>query len=280
MSGENVTTVTDALQDKQGEEGDARQRSTISFPYNNLNDAIEVAQAIHKNVGTGECDDSQLAAWMNMSPKSSGYRIQVSASRMFGLVETAAGQHKMSSLARMIVDPQREREARSKAFLKVPLYSALFEKYKGGVVPPAAALERDIVSLGVAEKQKERARQIFERSAEQGGFSEHGKERLVQPGIAGGLANHTLGENGGKGDAILPLPPAPPPPPPPPATDELHPFIQGLLKTLPPPDSDWPASGRTKWLQTAANIFDLIYKGEGGGIRVEIANAARSPRPD
>src|SRR5262249_53437932 len=35
---------------------------------------------------------------------------------------------------------------------------------------------------------------------------------------------------------------------------------QGLLKTLPEPETDWPSAGRVKWLQTAANIFDLIYK--------------------
>ena len=53
-----------------------------------------------------------------------------------------------------------------------------------------------------------------------------------------------------------------------------------VLKTLPDPDSDdeWPLDKRVKWLQTAANIFDLIYKGEGG-IKVEPATAQRSPRP-
>jgi hypothetical protein len=45
-----------------------------------------------------------------------------------------------------------------------------------------------------------------------------------------------------------------------------HPFIEGLLQTLPEPHTDWPAQDRAKWLQTAANIFDLIYKGEGGGV--------------
>jgi len=58
----------------------------------------------------------------------------------------------------------------------------------------------------------------------------------------------------------------------------LHPFIQGLLQTLPAPETDWSAVDRVKWLQTAANIFDLIYKG-GGGIKVEAATASRSPRP-
>jgi hypothetical protein len=26
---------------------------------------------------------------------------------------------------------------------------------------------------------------------------------------------------------------------------------------------EWPVHDRVKWLQTAANIFDLIYKGDG-----------------
>ena len=59
----------------------------------------------------------------------------------------------------------------------------------------------------------------------------------------------------------------------------LLPFIQGLLKTLPEPESDWPVDARMKWLQTAANIFDPIYKGEGG-IKIEAAMAQLLPRPD
>jgi hypothetical protein len=39
-----------------------------------------------------------------------------------------------------------------------------------------------------------------------------------------------------------------------------HPFIQGLLKTLPDEGSEWPVDRRAKWLQTAANAFDLMYK--------------------
>lgn len=271
MSGENVSKVADSA-----DEGDARQRSTIGFPYNNLGDAIEVAKAVHEHVGSGDCDDSQLSAWLTMSPKSSGYRIQVSASRMFGLIETASGRHRLSPLGRQIVDPQREREARARAFMNVPLYKAIFEKYKDGVLPPAAALERDIVGLGVAEKQTGRARQIFERSADQAHFFEHGKNRLVMPGFsASGLEPQVPTDraepdtlkrgNGGGGTGG--------------GDTELHPFIQGLLKTLPQPETEWSVADRTKWLQTAANIFDLIYKGDGGGIDIQPARADRSPRP-
>jgi hypothetical protein len=57
-------------------------------------------------------------------------------------------------------------------------------EYRGGVLPPATALSRDVVALGVSEKQKDRARLVFECSAEQAGFFEHGKQRLVMPGVA------------------------------------------------------------------------------------------------
>lgn len=52
------------------------------------------------------------------------------------------------------------------------------------MLPPSAAFERDIVGLGVAEKQKDKARQVFERSASQAGFFEAGKSKLVMPAVA------------------------------------------------------------------------------------------------
>ena len=55
------------------------------------------------------------------------------------------------------------------------------------------------------------------------------------------------------------------------------PLIEGLFSKLPVPESEWPLAARQKWLQTAANIFDLMYApGEADGgevaIRVERSN--------
>ena len=55
------------------------------------------------------------------------------------------------------------------------------------------------------------------------------------------------------------------------------PLILGLFRKLPEPDADWPAKDRLKWLQTAANVFDLAYQGNGE-IVVSLARAERSPR--
>jgi hypothetical protein len=183
MAGKNVTSVADAQKARADEPG-ARQRSTIGFPYTDLEAAVEIAQAIHNHVGAGNCDDDQLAAWTGQSARSSGYRVQLYAARLFGVIETVGGTHKLTALGKKIVDPERQREARADAFLRVPLFKAVFEKYKGGVIPPAAALARDMGELGVAEKMKDRARRTFSSSAEQAGFFEQGKNRLVKPGVA------------------------------------------------------------------------------------------------
>lgn len=83
MSGDAETNV-EAMDSPDGR---TRQRSTIGFPYMALDAAIELAQAVYDNVSRGECDDNQLAAWSGQSPKSSTFRVQISAARMFGLLE-------------------------------------------------------------------------------------------------------------------------------------------------------------------------------------------------
>lgn len=50
--------------------------------------------------------------------------------------------------------------------------------------------------------------------------------------------------------------------------DDLHPFIKGLLTKLPKPDEEWSQEGRAKWLETAANIFDLLFKNSDDNNRV------------
>lgn len=49
-----------------------------------------------------------------------------------------------------------------------------------------------------------------------------------------------------------------------------HPFVVGLLRKLPEPESNWTARDRAKWLQTASNIFDLMYTGGDDGV-VEVS---------
>lgn len=257
----------------QGGDDAKRERSTIAFPYYDLNDAIDVAKAVHANAGFS-CETDQLAAYMKQSATSGAFRLTVSTARIFGLSENEKGRVTLTDLGKRVVDPAQEKRARAEAFLAVPLYRAIYDKYKGHMLPPPAALERDMAQLGVSSKQTDKARQAFDRSALQAGFFEHGRERLVMPAFQAGApetirvepaeelqTNKKGGGGGGDGN------------------DDLHPFIQGLLKTLPQPEEDWPVEARTKWLQTAANIFDLIYSGNDESSSISVTYSIASGQP-
>lgn len=73
-----------------------------------LDNAIDVARAIYGNVGQGDCDEDQLAAWLSLSPKSSGFRVRLATARMFGVIESSAsGALKVTALGRQIGDPNQ-----------------------------------------------------------------------------------------------------------------------------------------------------------------------------
>lgn len=250
MSGEAVD-FEEAKAGKEGDNDGKRERSSIAFPYNDVDDAVEVARAIHGNAGLA-CEMDQLAGYMNQSLTSGAFRLQVSSARIFGLIETSKGKVELTSLGQQSVDPAQEKKAKADAFLAVPLYKAVFDKYRGGTLPPAKALEREMVVLGVVAKQGDKARQVFERSAEKAGYFGSGKNRLVPPAFKPvenppsddkGKRRPGNGNDGGSD----------------------HPFIQGLLQKLPAPETDWAITDRAKWLQTAAHIFDLMYSTQEPG---------------
>jgi hypothetical protein len=228
-----------------------RERSTISFPYNDLDDAVSVAKAVHA-VGGTSCQWDQLAAKLGMSSTSGTFRLRMLAAKTFGVLSYDKSIVTLTPLGTRVCDMQQEKAARADAFLAVPLYNKIYEDFKGASLPPTSGLEAAIVSKGVAQKQKDKARQVFQRSAKQAGFFEYGVDRLVMPSIRASAA-----------------PAAAPSETDDPAKkkskeqkdekEELHPFIQGLLRKLPPPDSEWPNEKRAKWLQAAVNIFDLMY---------------------
>lgn len=268
--------LNDDIEDDQGDEAKARQRSTIAFPYTDYEGAAEVAAAIHGNVGHGNCSLPQLAAWMGSTVKSSSFRTLISASRLFGLIESdSADTYRLTDLGTRTADPTQAKAAQAEAFLRVPLFAALFEKYKTGVTPPAAALEREITGLGVSEKQKARARQVFESSAQQTGFRAHGANRLVMPafvvqpagngangnggggGAGGGDSGGGNGGGGGKSGASVAL--------------DLDPLLIALLQKIPTQGEQWPRERRIRWFKTFAMNVSEVYDADSDPVEMNIS---------
>jgi len=109
------------------------------------------------------------------------------------------------------------------------------------------------------------------KSAEQAGFFNSGKDRLVKPPVqslkAKGADNDAAEESmtnqdkeqeggnheesGGKGGGGGQFPP------------DLDQIIAGLIARLPKSGSEWPESERTLWLGVLESSFSLVYKDSG-----------------
>lgn len=156
-------------------------RSSIAFPYLDLETAVEVAKAVYERAGLSGCEIDELAAQMGQTV-SGAFRLKIATARLFDLLaKEGRGTLKLSSLGQKVIASDTEAEGRASAFLTIPLYKSIFDRYRGHLLPPQKALEREMISLGVAPKQAGKARQAFERSAHQAGFFAQGDDRLVSP---------------------------------------------------------------------------------------------------
>jgi len=247
-----------------------RERSRIEFPYFSLDEAIKIAKGVF-DLGAN-CQIDQLAGHLNQAAAGGGFRVKLMSARTFGLITYTQGNVSLTDLGSQIVEEEGEQEARARAFLKVPLYNAIYEQYKGKTLPGNIGLEGAMVNLGVAAKQKDKARQAFQRSAKEAGFFSYGSTKLVYPVLPVSVQERPSKER--IGDT----------PPPPPAKgggsggsgggEGLDPLIQGFLNKLPEPNSAWGIEGRKKWLQLVLGILDVMYTGaeEGKTLVIKVEN--------
>ena len=252
-----------------------REFSSVQFPYNDLDDAIGTAGAVLK-MGGVPLERDQLAAALGLAASGGNFALKLSAARMFGLVEPAQGRFQLTELGFEILDPSRERGARAKAFLNVELYRKAFDAFKGKALPPRPhGLENAFVQFGVSPKQKDRARHVFDRSARSAGFFPGGNEdRLVQPVILDAPSSSPAERQPERQPDVEPQERALHDHIAVPTGRRLDPFIKGLLDRLPdtkplPDKAEWSVEDRARWLQAAAQIFDLIYSGNDGFVAVE-----------
>ena len=249
-----------------GEDKPKRERSRIEFPYADLENAITLVQALRDHAGT-QCSTSQLAAWMNQSSSGGTFRSRLSAARIFGLIEVDRGSGSITAtnLGLSIANDAKNKASLVEAFLNVELFEALYGVFEGHALPPAAALERQIGTLGVAEKQKDRARQTFVKSAQYAGFIDGRSGRFIKPGVKeleesesrdSANSDDADNANGGRGGE------GPPP---------RDPLIEGLFAEIPSREEGWNAEDQLRWLETAAHVFALVYK-RREKIRIDLEN--------
>jgi predicted transcriptional regulator len=198
---------------------------------------------------------------------------------MFGLVDLAGGRVVLTQLGGDLVDDTRNRQARADAFLKPALYNALYERFRGTVLPPAEALERQIVLLGVAPKQKERARQAFQKSAIYAGFIDPAKGRFVRPGVVTPAASGETSarERPGEESRISAVPAE--------ASvgslTRLDPLLLALLEKIPDKQAGWPSAKRVRWFRAfAMNVSQVFDEDAENPVELSIDAAKSQDRAD
>jgi hypothetical protein len=246
-------TEAEAGSHEQPDEKAVRDKSEMKFPYTNLDDAIAVPKMVFEKAGQ-QADQMQLAAWMGHgSHRTGAFRVKLYAATAFGLVSVDSGEVRLTAIGSHILDPDFQHLARVQAFLAVPLFRALYEKYKGKMLPGSDALESEIVALGAAPKQRERARQTFQRSALQAGLFSSSKDRLIlPPGISESMltseAPQPIKQRESQTPAVIES-----------KVTANDPRAGLLVSTLPSPENGFSAGERKQWHAMADAIFDQIF---------------------
>lgn len=228
----------------------SRERSTIRFPYGDLDSAVRVALAVSQ-YGL-DCTAGQLAAAMDETAGSAPYRAKLSTAVTFGVIESARGATVvLSPLGRRMADPDQISDAKVEAFLAVPLYEHIFRLFDGTVLPADQGLEAEMVKAGVSVKVVRKARQAFARSAEQAGLFAAGRSRLVRPGGASLPAASSRPDAPVEASTVASEP----------TEDVLSNALLAALfkKMLPAEDQEFSAKERRRFFRALAVNLDVIY---------------------
>lgn len=238
--------TTKPIQDNKG----AYRRSTIKFPYGDLDDAVEITTAIFRKYGKS-CTIDQLAAELGYDSVDNGtYRLKLATARLFGVVSKGRGRIEITSFGQRIVDPATQDAARADAFLRIPLYKRIFDEYQGGYLPRDEGLEAFMEQAGVTSKQTGRARQAFQRSGQQAGYFHAGKTRLVAPPVESDQTQEVkVGGPAIEAEEALPVHTA--------SFDD--PLIEGLFKRLPEVGQEFSESEQDQWLDLAKLILRNLW---------------------
>jgi len=242
-------------------------KSKTAYPYNDLDQSIAVAKAIQDKAG-GLCGTDHLAEYLGYSSARSGtFFSRVQAAKMFGLVQSQGEYLAPTERAHSILCPVMqgdEARARLDGFLNIPLFSDIFEQFKGQSLPPDIGIKNLLkTKFGIVEDRVGPAMRILMDSAEQAGlFKTTGdRSKMIKPvmgspeakeipkltGVAtppvdkpkGGVA----GWGGGGGDPPI----------------GIHSAIGGLLRELPPPGTEWPSAKKGRFLSAFKAIIDVVY---------------------
>lgn len=240
-------------------------RSSVSYPYFDFVQSLEVAKVVHEK-GGGACTPDQLVAFLGYKNINSGtYQVRLSSAKQFGLVRVDNGEIATTDRARQIFSPIMPEDviaAKAEAFLAVELFNSVYDAFQGSTIPSEGGLKNLLLQkYAFSEDRAGPAVKVLLESAEQAGFfSTGGRTKLIRPVVKTSEVE--------KKSAEVELPPA--------QTSHaekvkvnsaplnegpagVHSAIIGLLRELPPPGTLWPKRQKARFVKAFQATLDFIY---------------------
>ena len=168
----SLNTEDNLVNNDQGQERKGRVRSPYLFPVYGLGLALQIAAQVESD-GGGTLTEETLAIAMTASVKSSTFRLKALTPRQFGLLEKSGPNLSTTRLAKAILKPANDQEradALWNAFVTIPLFRALAERYKGQPLPQGDTL-RNILEreFGIERSRVTSAERVLMDSAREAG---------------------------------------------------------------------------------------------------------------
>lgn len=241
----------------------------LLYPLLDLNRAIEVATIFRKQE-RDVFQTANLQQVLESARPGEDHALEIEAAELFGFTTHQSDVVCLTQLGKAVLVPAEASAARVDAFLNVPLFGHLYERYKDALLPNVKEMDFELARLGVPVNDREAVRVAFHRSAMFAGFFSVGAHKLVKPVLRASvlaaprpvsqpalrIGGGTGASNPGGRSSAMP-----------------HPMVQALIGSLPAPGSVWSLDQRRKWLQSAAVNFDLLYQGtdvDAGSLRIAI----------
>ena len=156
----------------EGNQKKQRVRSPYLFPAYGIATALQVAKIVESD-GGGSLSEAALAMAMSSSAKSSTFRLKVLTGKQFGLLAKNGSNVQTTPLGKAILKPTHDDEkgtALATAFLSIPLFHEVAQRYKGQPLPNSTSLrnilERD---LGINDRRVPDAERVLMDSARDAG---------------------------------------------------------------------------------------------------------------
>ena len=266
----SATTQADTDADPGGKHRVPRVKAENRYPGYDLTSSLEAAKVV-KEKGGNACTPEQLGAFLGYrNTAGGGFAARVASAKAFGLIRTERNHYEATARAEAAlypITPESRAEALRDAFLGVPIYRRIYDRFRGTQLPQEVGMKNLLhteFGLPAGDRLTVAYRVMMDSAETAGFFSVNGGQRthLIEP-----LIN-------GRRDEGTPRPPAAPPRDTPvddpgeqgrrvrhhlQVESDLHPALQGLLSQLPPPPR-FPR--RKQWEAAWAATLDFVYTDE------------------